>query len=128
MCFLCTKSCACKSCRKQATDAKNKQLLKDTNNDYFLCHQCKKKILSSKYIFCDKCKNYLCTGCIEDYYKNFEKCPICLDICGCKDCGDIRFNKDFPDFQKGVDLRELYPYDLQNIFYINGFWVRSINL
>lgn len=127
-CFICNKTCACKDCRREATDAKSKKFLDTLPSESHVCHQCNKRINAGKYSFCDKCKNLLCYLCTDVYYKNLENCPICLDICTCTACGDSRFNKDFPGFNKGVDLRTLYPYDLENIFYINGFWVRSINL
>jgi Zinc-finger domain of monoamine-oxidase A repressor R1 len=127
-CFVCDKSCSCKFCRKEVNKVKANKVLKDSINDAHSCHQCLKKVSAGKFIHCNKCSNYLCLGCLEGCYKSLDSCPICLDICSCKACGDLRFNKDFPDFHKGVDLRKLYPYDLDNIFYVNGFWVRSINL
>jgi hypothetical protein len=126
-CFVCLKTCSCKSCRKKATQ-KSKKVTDLAANELHNCHQCEKKTQLAKLSYCEKCKNYLCNSCNEQFYKNLDNCPVCLDICSCKKCGDLRFNKDFPEFYKGVDLRRLYPYDLQNIFYVNGFWVRSINL
>lgn len=126
-CFVCLKTCSCKSCRKKATE-KSKKVADLANTELHNCHQCSKKIQFSKLSYCDKCKNYFCFTCCDQNYKNLDNCPYCLDICTCTKCGDIRFNKDFPEFYKGVDLRRLYPYDLKNIFYVNGFWVRSINL
>jgi hypothetical protein len=126
-CFICNKTCSCKTCRK-AVNSKNKPYSELSTCESHFCHQCSKKISSNKLSFCEKCKNYWCLNCKEEFYKNLENCPVCLDICMCSKCGDQRFYKDFPKFDKGIDLRVLYPYDLENIFYVNGFWVRSINL
>ena len=126
-CFVCLKTCSCKSCRKKA----GKKIRKSSDfgsTELHPCHYCEKKMTASRLVHCEACNNYMCPGCSEQFFNKLEDCPICLDICTCSKCGDLRFNKDFPEFYKGVDLRSLYPYDLESIFFINGFWVRSINL
>lgn len=126
-CFVCLKTCSCKSCRKKAAE-KSKKITEFVSNEVHVCHYCQKKMSVSRLSYCDDCKNSICSGCSEQVFGKLDNCPVCLDICTCTKCGDLRFNKDFPEFYKGVDLRKLYPYDQKNIFYINGFWVRSINL
>ena len=127
-CFACNKMCLCKACRKEASTSRIPKLSSQVSGDCFSCHRCSIKINNGKCRLCKDCDSCICFDCFDLYYKNLENCPVCLDICDCVTCGNLRFNKDFPEFQKGVDLRELYPHDIEHIFYHNGYWVRNINL
>lgn len=126
-CYACNKACPCKVCRKSSKSRQHTYALLNSR-DVHNCHNCEKKVINGKYSYCKVCSNFICLSCLENYYKNLETCPICLDLCDCTTCGRIRFDKDFPDFAKGVDMRELYPHDVDNLLYVNGFWVRNINL
>ena len=127
-CFACNKTCPCKACRKEASTSRVTKYSSQISGDCYSCHRCSNKINAGKQNLCKDCNSSICLYCLETCYKNIESCPVCLDICDCVNCGDLRFKKDFPEFQKGVDLRELYPHDIEHIFNLNGFWVRSINL
>mmetsp|Transcript_3029 Transcript_3029/g.2745 ORF Transcript_3029/g.2745 Transcript_3029/m.2745 type:complete len:81 (+) Transcript_3029:529-771(+) len=75
---------------------------------------------------CFSCERSYCAQCIQKEDVNLNRCDVCLEKCKCHQCAEMAFKEDIEKLVRGPDLRELYPFDVENIYQVNGFWVRDI--
>lgn len=92
------------------------------------CHNCKRKWRSYAYFYCKVCNLGFCSVCVEDRF-SAEMCPVCRQECQCHDCQERSYRADAAAIEpRGVDLRKLYPFDVQSMYRVNGFWVRELSV
>ncbi len=92
------------------------------------CHACKSRKHTRAYYYCKVCNTGFCSHCVESSFTS-GICPVCRLECVCKDCTEKNYRKDAEAVEtKGADLRHLYPWDLANIYRVNGFWVRELSV
>ena len=124
LCFVCNEETRRKEVKE--TNKRRSRLAREA------CHICGKKSKATEFI-CPECERSFCEGCVAEN-KMWIKgamlqatCVVCLDLCECSECGELKFREDFMNLEKGLGLKEMYPYDTQSMYQVNGFWVREIN-